>query len=123
MTFWFFYDLIFLAAGCYGLYLCAKSKATGELESVKVILPKKLRLSECKDPDAFLAKLRPNLATVSVIVLAYAAISMAEDMGAEFPSWTGIASMILIIAAAVVYIVLQSRLVNQFWDIEDERKR
>ena len=123
MNFGLIYDLLFALAGCYVISLYAKVSASGDLNDIKLLLPKKLKPEECLDAAGFLARIKPWMLAFSAAVILTGAVGAAEDMGLGLPhvAYQGMLGLCLL---AAVMLVLQLRKAgDEFWDLEEEEEK
>ena len=119
MSFLMIYDIVFLLVGCYGLSICAKVGMSGDLEDIKILLPRNAKPDECLDPAAFLTRVRPWMIVFSASIVLNGAAGMLEDMKLGLPHVVHMATLGVCIAAAGAYFAIQHRAVKEFWDLED----
>lgn len=120
MSFWMIYDMIFLLAGCYGLSLCAKVGMSGDLQDIKLLLPRNVKLDECLDAAGFIRKIRPWMVIFSASVVLNGGVGMVEDMKLGLPHMVHMVTLGLCLAAAVVFFIMLRRAAEEFWEQEDE---
>ena len=120
MSLWMVYDIIFLLAGCYCLSLCVKVRGSGQLEDIKLLMPKKAKPEECLDAGAFLRQIWPWMAVFSVAIIHNGAAGMLEDMHLGLPHATHMVTLGLCIAAAVAFFVVQHRAIKNYWELDED---
>lgn len=120
MSLWMVYDIIFLLCGCYGLSLCAKVRMSGQLEDVKILMPRNVKLEECLDAGAFLKKIWPWMAAFSAAIVLNGAAGIVEDMKLGLPHAVHMVTLGICLAAAVAFFVVQHKAVEEFWEQEED---
>lgn len=120
MSLWMVYDMIFLLAGCYCLSLCVKVRASGQLEDMKLLLPKKVKPEECLDAGAFLRQVWPWMAALGAAIVLCGAAGMLEDMHLGLPHAVHMLTLGLCIAAAAAYFVVQHRAIKCYWVLDED---
>lgn len=120
MSLWMVYDIIFLLAGCYCLSLCVKVRGSGQLEDIKLLMPKKLEPEECLDSGAFLQRIWPWMVALGGAIVLNGAVGMLEDMHLGLPHAVHMVTLVLCIAAAVAFFVVQHRAIKNFWELDED---
>lgn len=114
------YDIIFLLAGCYGLSLCAKVRMSGKLEDIKILMPRRVKLEECLDAEAFIKRIWPWMAAFGAAIVLNGAAGIVEDMHLGLPHEVHMVTLVICLAAAITFFQFQHKAVKEFWDLDDE---
>lgn len=117
---WMLYDAVFLMAGLYGVSLCVKVNLSKDLTDIRLLMPRDVKIEECKDAAAFVGRVLPWMLVFSLSVILTGAVSLAEDIGLGIPHWAATAMFVVCCAAAAVFFVFQRKAVGEFWDKEEE---
>lgn len=120
MSVWMVYDIIFLLAGCYGLSLCAKVRMSGQLEDIKILMPRNIKLEECLDAAGFLRRIWPWMAAFGASIVLNGLAGILEDMRLGLPHAVHMITLGLCLAAAVAFFVVQHKAVEEFWELDSE---
>ncbi len=121
MSLWMIYDAVFLMVGMYGISLCVKVKLSQNLADIRMLMPRDVKLKECKDSAAFLGRMLPWMILFSVSVILTGLVSLGEDIGFGIPHTASQAMFLLCCLAAVLFFINQRRAVGEYWDKDEEK--
>lgn len=120
MNFWLIYDLLFLLAGCYGISLYAKVSESGDLNDIKLLMPRRLKPEECLDPEDFLRRIKPWILAFSGCVIFTGAVGAMENLGLGLPHEIYMGGLGLCVAAALAFVIFMRRAADENWEQEEE---
>lgn len=120
MNFGLIYDLLFAVVGFYVLSLYMKVSQSGDLNDIRKLLPKKLKLEECLDSAAFFSRIKPWILAFGASVILTGAVGAMEDLKLGMPHAVYLAALGLCIAAAAAFVINLRRAVEKFWELEEE---
>lgn len=123
MNFWLIYDLLFLLAGCYGISLYAKVSMSGDLNDIKLLMPRKLKLEECLDPEDFLKRIKPWMLAFSGSIILTGAVGALENLGLGLPHEIYTGALGLCVAAALAFVIFMRRAADENWEQEEEEEK
>lgn len=123
MNFGLIYDLLFALAGCYGLSLYAKVTMSGDLNDIKLLLPKKLKPEECLDQAGFLARIKPWILAFSIAVILTGTVGAAEDMNLGMPHVVYQMMLLFCVLAALLFVIRMGRAASDYWEMEEEEEK
>lgn len=83
-----FFNLLILGCGLYCLYQSVQLIRTGTLPSNSILLSKERPLSQCLDPEGFIAYMKPRFLIFSVLMVLSSLVSILNDFLGFLDRWT-----------------------------------
>lgn len=120
MNFLILYDGIFLLVGFYGISLCIKVNLSKNLTDIRLLMPRDVKLEECKDSTAFIERILPWMILFSLSVILAGLTSLAEDIGFGLPHMVTRVMFAVCCITAMAFFIFQRKAVGEFWDKGEE---
>lgn len=108
-------QVAFIACGLYGLHTWRNLHRWSKLAANKILYPYGCPVETCKEPEEFLAYMRPRMLAFSVMALLAGIFSVITTYVLDSNPWCILIVSVLGLGSVIYYMVVINHASRQFW--------